>query len=153
MEFKLKSALISLIVVFVVLGLLASLTHATDALQSLDLQFFSLASLFFIASILFWVISWAYLIKKKNQLPYSKVIIVGFRAVFGSLTPVQLGAEALRSLQLKKHYNVSYTDSISASMIVKGLKFLLLALLALTLISVLMLQSIQELNPQQEQGV
>jgi uncharacterized protein (TIRG00374 family) len=146
MKFSWKSSLVSLIIVLAVMGLIASLTSAMETLQSLSLEFFSLAALFFIASILFWVISWAYLIKKKHEIGYVQLIIVGFRAVFGALTPVQLGAEALRSLQLKKHFNVRYTDSIAASMMVKGLKFLLIALLALAIISLYLVQSLGQLD-------
>ncbi len=126
-----KSAVISLIAVFAVIGLVAALTNAQKALTEMNVFFFIGASIFFMGSVIIWIISWAYLIKKHATIPYSKLIAVGLGAVYGALTPVQLGAEALRSIKLKELHGVSYLDSVAASMIAKGTKFSIFGIIAL----------------------
>jgi len=129
MEELIQKSVISLIIAFVVMGILAIYTSAFAALSKMSLQglfFFIIACIFFLLGILLWVISWAYLIKKHAKVSYSNLLIVGFSSLFGSLTPVQFGTDALRSIGLKKHFKIAYSKSISASMIVKGTKFLIL---------------------------
>ncbi|MBI4043621.1 MAG: flippase-like domain-containing protein [Candidatus Diapherotrites archaeon] len=118
------------IFILVVLGLLVGYTNAPAALAQLNMAFFALAALFYIASILVWIVSWAYLVQKDARLPFWEVVKTGFSCVYGAITPIQLGAEALRSIRLKERFNVPYSVSVSASMIVKGIKFFLLALIA-----------------------
>ena len=118
MNSYLKKALFSLFIASVLFSAIVILTGAEQTLQAIRPDFFFLASVFFLASIMVWVVSWAYLIKRTEEISYLKLVIVGFSAVFGALTPLQVGAEALRSIKLKKHFNVTYTDSVSAAMVV-----------------------------------
>ena len=137
MENHLKSALLLLILVFAVFGVMGLVTNASSSLTAINPVFFALAAVFFILSVFIWVISWAVLIKKHLNLPIPRVFWVGISAVYGALTPVQIGAEALRSLRLKSLFGVSYSDSVAASMIVKGVKFLIIALAAGAVLSLL----------------
>ncbi len=124
----LKQSLLSLIALAAVFGLVVVLTNAGAVLNAIDLKFFILACIFYIGSIVIWLISWAFLIKKHSKIPYPKLLSVGIAALYGALTPVQLGAEALRSIRLKDYFAVTYSDSVSASMIAKGIKFSILAI-------------------------
>jgi uncharacterized protein (TIRG00374 family) len=129
MQKQIKNALILLLAFFAVIAIMAILTDSFDSLQKADLSLFSTAALFFIASIVVWLFSWSALMKSRTTTLWQTTAI-GFGCVFASLTPVQVGADALRSIKLKEHGKVSYSESISASMIVKGLKFLFIALTA-----------------------
>jgi len=108
------------------------LTQAYAVLAQINPVLFLLACLFFIFSVFLWVISWAYLIKKHSanppSPPYKSLLGIGFSSLYGAVTPVQLGADALRSLRLKQIFGIRYSESVSASMAVKGAKFLILAL-------------------------
>lgn len=126
MEENLRKALVYLLVVIALISIITTLTQAHEELLKANLAFFAASALLFIASILVWIYSWAFLIRRKSRISYSSLMKVGFSSVYGALTPVQLGAEALRSVQLKHYFKVSYQDSVSASMVVKGLKFLVL---------------------------
>ncbi|HIH21069.1 MAG: flippase-like domain-containing protein [Candidatus Diapherotrites archaeon] len=130
-----RKAIVFLILVFALISVVMILTEARTELEKTNGLFFAIAAFFFIASILIWLFSWALLIKKNTNLSFSKILTVGFSSVYGALTPVQLGAEALRSIQLKYYFKVSYQESISASMVVKGLKFLVLLIVSLIVIS------------------
>jgi len=121
-------AILTLVIVFILLSILAGINGASTTLQSTNPLIFAIAASFFILSILLWLFSWAYLLKKRVNLSYSSLLLTGFCSVFGSLTPVQLGSDALRGFLLKDRFGVSFTKVISASLIVKGIKFLLLAL-------------------------
>jgi len=88
---------------------------------------FVVAALFFLASIIVWLLAWAILIKG-GKIP--EKIKIGFSCVFASMTPVQFGADAMRSLKMKEVFSTSYKETISASMVAKGLKFLVIALAA-----------------------
>jgi len=127
MEKHLKNALILLLAVFALLGAVAALTGALPLLKRINPFLFMVASLFFIASIFVWLISWAHIIKKSSAVGRRSLTIAGFCCVFAALTPIQLGAEALRSIKLKDSFGIPYSESIAASMIVKGLKFLVIA--------------------------
>ncbi|MBU1120708.1 MAG: lysylphosphatidylglycerol synthase transmembrane domain-containing protein [archaeon] len=132
MKDLIQKSLISLILVFVVIGIIAIYTRGHEALLAISpmgLINFILACIFFLLGVLLWILSWAYLIRKEANIPYSSLILVGFASLYGALTPIQLGTEALRSLTLKKRFSVPYSKSISASMIVKGTKFLILAVI------------------------
>ncbi|MAG22211.1 MAG: hypothetical protein CL943_02815 [Candidatus Diapherotrites archaeon] len=128
MQKYLKNALIFLIIIFALLAVMASLTNATEALNTTDPLFLSIAVLFFISSVVVWLISWAFLIKKRSKVPLRGSLFLGFSAVYAALTPIQLGADLLRALSLKKYFGVPYKDSIAASMVVKGAKFSLIAI-------------------------
>lgn len=128
-------AIVFLILIIAVISVISVFTHAQAELQKIIPSFFAVSALFFIASIVVWVFSWAFLIKKNVRLSYKNLMKVGFSSVYGALTPVQLGAEALRSIQLKHYFKVSYQESVSASMVVKGLKFLVLLIVAFFVMS------------------
>jgi uncharacterized protein (TIRG00374 family) len=128
MQKQIKNALFFLVAVFALLALLGYITNAAGALKRTDPVFLGVAAFFFTASIVIWLISWSYLIKNRSGVGMGKGLIVGFSAVYGSLTPVQLGAEMLRAVSLKERFNVPYSDSIAVSMVVKGIKFSLIAL-------------------------
>jgi uncharacterized protein (TIRG00374 family) len=139
MQKYLKYSLIALFLVFAGLGVLATLTDATDVINQTNPYFFTVSALFFIFSIVFWLISWAILIKKEGEFPYWKVIVIGFSCVYGALTPMQVGSEALRSIKLKEIFGINYSKSVSASMFVKGLKFFLIFLFASVIILIILL--------------
>lgn len=130
MKDLIQKSLISLILVFVVIGIIAIYTKAHESLLLITqtgIINFVFACIFFLLGVLLWIISWGYLIRKEADIAYSSLILIGFASLYGALTPIQLGTEALRSLTLKKKFSVPYSKSISASMIVKGTKFLILA--------------------------
>ena len=104
MQGKIIQSIIVLIIIFAVFVLLNTLTNAQEVLLSTNITYFAIASAFFILSILSWLIAWSHLIKKSSKISSFKLLLVGFSAVYGSLTPVQVGAEAIRSLLLKKYF-------------------------------------------------
>ncbi len=129
MQKQIKNALILLLAFFALLSVLGFSTGAFSTLKSALPGFFAAASALFIASIFVWLVSWAILIKAR-QTSLIQTVLLGFGCVFGALTPVQIGADALRSVKLKEFAGVGYTESIAASMVVKGIKFLVIAGLA-----------------------
>lgn len=134
MQKYLKNAFVFLFFVFAMLAIMGGLTGATDALKSANIELLAIASIFFILSIIVWLISWAYLIKKHNPVEFKDSLIIGFSSVYASLTPIQLGSDMLRAVLLKENFGVPYSESISASMVVKGLKFLLISLFSGTVV-------------------
>ena len=134
MQKYLRNAIAFILVVFALLAIVGSLTGATEALKTTKIEFLAIAALFFIFSIILWLISWAYLIKNRNKIALKSGLFVGFSAVYAALTPIQLGADMLRAISLKERFGIPYTESIAASMVVKGAKFLLIALLSTTVI-------------------
>jgi len=137
MEEYLRKALVYLLVVVAVISITTTLTQAFDELQKANLLLFAFSAILFLASILVWIYSWAFLIRKNAKVSYSSLMKIGFSSIYGALTPVQLGAEALRSVQLKHYFKIPYQDSVSASMVVKGLKFLVLLIASFFAISML----------------
>ncbi len=129
MQGQVKNALVLLFAVAALLAVLASLTDAASALSQANPVFFALAAAFFLLSILIWLVGWAMLLKSSG-VSSSRSMPIGFSCFFASLTPVQIGADALRSIKLKEVAAVPYSETISASMVVKGLKFFFIALLA-----------------------
>jgi len=129
MQKQIKNALILLVAFFALLAVLAILTGALTSLKNVLPAYFIASAALFLASILVWLVSWAILIKGKTT-SLLHTVLLGFGCVFGALTPVQIGADALRSVKLKEFGNVRYSESIAASMAVKGIKFLFIALLA-----------------------
>ena len=141
MQKYLKYSLILFILIFVGLAVIASLTDALPVINSANPFFLALASLFFIISIVFWIIPWAYLLEKRALFALKESIILGFSCVYGALTPIQVGAEALRSIKAKEFFGVSYAESVSAAMVVKGLKFFLLAILAVIVLVTILVET------------
>jgi len=104
-------------------------------LGRLNPSFFVAAACLYLASILVWVFSWGYLLKKRVTLSYRFPLLVGFSALYGSLTPGQLGADALRAHRMKKYANVPYKETLSAAFVSKGTKFLVLGFVGLAVLS------------------
>ena len=52
-----------------------------------------------------------------------------------------MGSEALRSIKATEYFGVTYSQSISAAMVVKGLKFFMLAVLSSMVIWVVLLKT------------
>jgi uncharacterized protein (TIRG00374 family) len=141
MEKYLKYSIVLLVLVFVGYGLITGLTGALPIILSANPYFFSLAVLFFLGSIVLWIIPWALLLKNNKKVTIFRSIIIGFSCVYGALTPVQVGSEALRSIKAKEYFGVSYSNSVSAAMVVKGLKFFMLAVLSSMVIWVVLFET------------
>ncbi|PIN99210.1 MAG: hypothetical protein COT90_00560 [Candidatus Diapherotrites archaeon CG10_big_fil_rev_8_21_14_0_10_31_34] len=123
-----KKSIFSLIFFIAVLTIVLFWTNAHIELLKIDWFLFFIACFFFLFSVFVWLISWAFLIRKRASVSFSNLFIIGFSSLYGALTPIQLGAEALRSMKLKSFFKVPYEESISSSMIVKGTKFIILAI-------------------------
>ncbi|MFH1663652.1 MAG: lysylphosphatidylglycerol synthase transmembrane domain-containing protein [archaeon] len=123
-----KNSVVSLIFFVVVITVVLLWTNAHIELLKINWIYFIIACFLFLFSVFIWLISWAYLIKKRSSVSYNNLFIIGFSSLYGALTPVQFGAEALRSMKLKSFFKIPYNESISSSMIVKGTKFIILAI-------------------------
>jgi uncharacterized protein (TIRG00374 family) len=121
-----KKSVFSLVFFIAVITVVLFWTNAHIELLKINWLLFLLACFFFLFSVFIWLVSWAYLIKKRSSVSYKNLFIVGFSSLYGALTPVQLGAEALRSMKLKSFFKVPYEESLSSSMIAKGTKFIIL---------------------------
>lgn len=141
MEKYLKYSIVFLVLVFAGYGVITGLTGALPVILSANPYFFAISVLFFLFSIVLWIIPWALLLKNNKKVTIIKSIIVGFSCVYGALTPVQVGSEALRSIKAKEHFGVSYSQSISAAMVVKGLKFFMLTVLSSLVVWVVLLET------------
>ncbi len=128
MKSFLKKSFFSLVLFIAVISVVLFWTNAHLELLKIDWLVFAVACILFLLSVFVWLVSWAYLIKKKASISYTNLFIVGFSSLYGALTPVQLGAEALRSMKLKSFFKIPYNESISASMIAKGTKFIILSI-------------------------
>ena len=135
----LKKGFVFLLVLVALFALISLFTKAHLELLKLNYYFFALSAIAFIASILLWLIGWAYLIKRHSKVSFFSCLHVGLNALYGSLTPVQIGAEVLRSLQLKDSFKISFSKSVSASMVAKGIKFLVIAIIAVIVIILLVI--------------
>jgi len=124
-----KSALVLLFVFSALLAVFAVVTNSLSSLYEANLLFFAASAALFIASVFTWLFGWVILIKNRKT-GFVHSVLIGFGCVFAALTPVQIGAEALRAIKLKELGAVPYSESIAASMVMKGIKFLLISLLA-----------------------
>ena len=131
MQANLRNAIVFLLAAVALISIVAFFSNPGNALQSLDFVAFAFGTLLFILSIFFWLLAWAWLLRKSHKISYKKLFLLGFASVYGSLSPVQLGSEALRSIQLKHFFKVPYSFSVAVSMMVKAIKFLLLLILSL----------------------
>jgi len=121
----------SIIVLALFSALLIAFTLGTGALSRLSQAvplFLASSALLFLFSVLVWLFAWSLLVGKRSKKPLSGIMGWGYASVFGSLTPIQLGSDALRSIFLKDYFGIPMRESFSASMIVKGLKFSVLAI-------------------------
>lgn len=125
-----STSLLFLFIIVALLYLVGYFTKAFELLKDFNWLIFSFAIVFFLLSIAVWLFAWAYLIKRSKKTSFSSLMLIGISCIYAALTPVQIGTEALRSIKLKQFFNMPYSDSISASMLAKGLKFAVLALVS-----------------------
>jgi len=131
--------MVLLFLVIAGMGIIFWFTNAHLELLSANWSFVVLACVSFVASVVVWLIAWGHLVKRSHSLKVRESVLAGLSCLYGALTPMQVGAEALRALKLKQRHGVPYSDSISASMVAKGLKFFILAVSASFLIFSFML--------------
>ncbi|MDO8538431.1 MAG: flippase-like domain-containing protein [archaeon] len=134
-----KNSIIVLLAFFALIFVLSYLTNAQQILKDVVVVFLAFGALFFLISVFFWIISWAFLLKKHHKIAFSRLLIIGYSSLYGSLSPVQIGTEALRSLRLKAE-GVDFSDALAVGFIVKGVKFLILAIMFL-IVTVLFLSN------------
>jgi len=123
---ELTKAIIILILIIVLFSIFVFLTDALPVLMQTHPILLLLACIFFLFSVFIWLVSWTLLLKKKHEISFKEDLTFGFAAFFGSITPAQLGSDFLRAFFLKNSKKIPLSDSLSASFIVKALKFLLL---------------------------
>jgi uncharacterized protein (TIRG00374 family) len=140
-----KKAIIALILLIAVFTVVVISTGSIAELKRANVFIVIAASLAFLTSVFIWVFSWAWVIKKEYELHFREMIVVGFSSIFASLTPMQLGNDALRAYLLRESYNVPFSKGISASMLVKGLKFFSLLIVSVFALSFLVMNA--KLNP------
>jgi len=128
---SIKKALIVLVLFVALFTIVVIATDSINVLKQANAFLILIATLAFLASVFIWLISWAWTIKKDYNISYASLLLIGFSSLFASLTPMQLGADALRALLLKETYKVPFSKGISASMFVKGLKFFTLLIVSL----------------------
>ncbi|MCX8158229.1 MAG: flippase-like domain-containing protein [Candidatus Diapherotrites archaeon] len=133
MESNITKTLLFLLVFGAVLFIITHISEAIDIIYTTNIFFLIVASFFFIVSVIVWLFGWACLIKNTCNVKLVDSLSIGVASFYGSLTPVQIGAEALRSINLKRLYKIDYKTSISASMVAKGIKFFIIALFAIFL--------------------
>lgn len=138
---NLTKAIIILFVIIALLSVFAILSNALSLILQTHALILMLASIFFLFSIVIWLVSWIWLLKKKYTITFKQGIYAGFSSFFGSLTPIQLGADFLKALFLKKVQGIPVSDSLSASFIVKASKFLLLMIFSLLIILLLFFET------------
>jgi len=95
--------------------------------QGINLAYFSLSSLLFLASTFFWALAWIYVMKA----PTRKALIIHLRSLAGVFAPMGLGADMLRSFWASKEKGMKPDRALACSLIVKFFKFILMFLLLL----------------------
>jgi len=121
-----QKALIALLFLIAIFAVILLYTDSANELKKANPIIVALASASFLASVIVWSIAWAWLIRKEHPVSYQDALLVSLSSMFASFTPIQLGTDALRALLLRERHKVSFSKGISASMLVKGLKFLAL---------------------------
>ena len=129
-----KRALIVLVLFVAVFSVVVLFTNSINVLKQADIGLIFTAALVFLLSVFIWLLTWAWIIKKDYHISYNRLLFLGFSSLFASLTPVQLGADALRALLLKEIHKIPFSKGISASMLVKGFKFLSLFVISLAVV-------------------
>ena len=131
MESFLKKTVIFFIVLFALFGAVGILTEARITLAKISVEFFVAAVVFYLVSLFLWIISWAYLVKKHVPVSFFSLLAIGWSAIYGALTPIQLGSDALRSIKLRElvQHKMSYSQAVAPSLIVKGIKFSFIAII------------------------
>ncbi len=123
---NLKKAFLFFLLLFILLSLFSYYTKAHLIFHTINLFFFSLSSFSILFSVFLWIFSWTIILNKKQ----SSLFKIGFFSAFASLTPIQLGADLMRAHYSKKVLNIPITKSLSASILVKGMKFAMVSILA-----------------------
>lgn len=111
---------------------LGSFTGAFRVLQwSLDWKLALYATTSYLLSQLMWMDAWAVFLKHhaKNAGLWG-LVKIGWASVCGSVTPLQLGSDALRVYYAKKFYGIRASTTLSAALFTKGLKFALVAVMS-----------------------
>jgi len=128
MQKYVRKLIVPLILLFVLWGFLGITTEISTIVYQIDIFSVIAAAVFYILSIILWLFGWAYLINKQNKTPFRSLVLSGFSSVYGSFTPLQIGTEYLRAINNKNFLGVRYSETLSASMVARGSKFLLLGL-------------------------
>jgi len=135
------SVVFSVLAVAVVIFSVVNLTGSTQHLLSVDLSYFALSSFCMLFSIALWAVSWNHVMRAFAGTPYKNAVVLSFCAFYGSLTPMQIGTDAVRSFLSKKFLLIPAKKAFSASLITKMMKFFLLVIAAGFSIVVLELKS------------
>ncbi len=125
------TSIIGSFLTLIVIIAVAYITNATQELVNLDVNYLVLASIVFLLNILLWILAWAYLIRShRRDLSYGILLKAGLGAVWGILTPLNIGTDVLRAVLLKK-YGVKSRTSLSCSFVAKLIKFVIIAISAI----------------------
>ncbi|MEM4662952.1 MAG: lysylphosphatidylglycerol synthase transmembrane domain-containing protein [Candidatus Diapherotrites archaeon] len=131
-----QNALLLLLFLSALFVVIIGITDAFDEIKNTDFLFLVSSVAFYVLSVVVWTIAWTNLIRKEHYLKFYGAIVLGLSSMFASLTPMQLGTDALRSYLLKQRYKVPFSKGISASMLIKGTKFLTLVLFFVVIVFV-----------------
>lgn len=127
-EKAVQNSIIALLFITSFFAIIIKFSGAFPELIKADFFLVLLSSLFFIASVIVWAFAWAFVLRKEHKLGYGNAAFFGISSMFASFTPMQLGNDLLRAFLLKEAKSVPMHKGIGASMLVKGIKFLTLAL-------------------------
>jgi uncharacterized membrane protein YbhN (UPF0104 family) len=116
--------------------LLVFIYHTTNAsvIFDVNLPLFLLSFVFYFISILFWILSWRYLIKER----FIPSLRLNMKALLGIFAPFGLGSDAIRT-HFAKTESISPEKALSASFVVKFYKFIIM--LAFLLFALYLLSS------------
>lgn len=128
--------IIFFIIVFAVLGIIHTVSNAGSVLLTVDPFFFILSAILYLISIFFWILSLSYLTKKElPSVSMKELIVLGWSCIFGTLTPLQVGTEAMRAIQFKRYYEMSYFKALFIGLFVKAAKFFEITILGVILLA------------------
>ena len=111
MNSYIKKTLFFLVLLLALLSLGGISFKAYNVINQVKPIFIVLGGLFFVFSIVLWIIAWAIGLKNHRKVPFKKVFDVGFSSVYGSLTPLQLGSDYLRALYGKSIAGIPYSET------------------------------------------
>ncbi len=124
------SAVFSVLAIMLVIFSIMHFTDSTQHLLSVDLSYFALSSFCMLFSIALWAFSWNHIMRAFANTGYRNAALLSFCAFYGSLTPMQIGTDAIRSFLSKKFLSIPAKKAFSASLITKMIKFFLLMVAA-----------------------
>ncbi len=123
---SLKKAVLIILFFFAFVSFYAYFTKAHSYFSEISPFYFFLSGISILLSVFLWVWAWMSALHKKNKTLFA----IGFFSAFASLTPVQFGADIMRAYYAKKILKIPFTKSISSALLVKGIKFLFISVLA-----------------------